>query len=353
MRSMRGVYFAGTVILGTTFLLAGGCGYKNLPVPPESVVPKAIEDLRYSVEDKGVQLTWTYPVETIQGDDIIALSTFDLYMAEVAVEDYCPTCPIPFGEPIEVPGGMTLVEGQRRTAEYNTAMLRSGHKYFFKVSARTNWWAAGADSNIITFVWHEPAAAPKGLKAAADDSSVALSWQPVTTLKDGTTPDAPIKYQVLRGVGAGGFEKLGKPLTTTSFVDSEVTNGTEYRYQVQSILTLGDDTVGGGLTEEIAATPYDRTAPAVPTGVNVIQTSGGVKVIWEGSREEDLAGYRVYRKAKGQKDFKLLGTVEAPYTIYEDTTAGDGAGYRYVVSAIDNAVPPNESKKSKEAATRR
>ena len=351
MRSKRGAYFAGTAILGAAFLFVGGCGYKDLPVPHDSVVPKAIEDLRYTVEDKGVKLTWTYPLETIRGDDMVAISSFDLYRAEVSAADYCPTCPVPFGEPIAVPGGMTLVEGQRRTAEYSTSMLRSGYKYFFKVSARNNWWAAGADSNIVTFVWHEPAGAPRGLKAAADDSSVALSWQPVTSLKDGSALQAPVKYQVYKGAGGGGLEKLGVPLSTASYVDAEVVNGTEYRYQVQTLLTIGEDLVAGGMTDEVSVTPYDRVPPAVPTGVAVIQTSGGVKVIWEGSREDDLAGYTVYRKGKGQ-DFKLLGMVKAPYTIYEDATAGDGSGYRYAVTAVDGAVPPNESNKSKEAAIR-
>ncbi len=56
----RGVHIAATLWLGATLLVSSGCGYKNLPVPPESVVPVAVQDLRYVVDDKGVKLSWTF-----------------------------------------------------------------------------------------------------------------------------------------------------------------------------------------------------------------------------------------------------------------------------------------------------
>ena len=47
MKSRCLVRTIGVLFLSASFLLAGGCGFKNKPVPPESVVPLAIEDLRY------------------------------------------------------------------------------------------------------------------------------------------------------------------------------------------------------------------------------------------------------------------------------------------------------------------
>ncbi len=146
-----GVLF--TIMLGGVALFVGGCGYKNFPVPPESAVPKAIEDLRYQKKGDAVELVWSYPVETINGRDILQIPVFEVYRAEIVLEEYCPKCPIPFAKPIEVTGGEPLREGQRQVKRYTAGMLRRGHKYFFKVQARTNWWAASADSNIISFVW--------------------------------------------------------------------------------------------------------------------------------------------------------------------------------------------------------
>ena len=48
-------------------LLVGGCGYKTMPVPPQEIVPTAITDLRYELDEKGVTLTWTYPAEDREG----------------------------------------------------------------------------------------------------------------------------------------------------------------------------------------------------------------------------------------------------------------------------------------------
>ena len=50
---------AGLFLLATTILVSGGCGYKNPPIPPQSIVPEAVNDLVYTVGDKGVDLTWT------------------------------------------------------------------------------------------------------------------------------------------------------------------------------------------------------------------------------------------------------------------------------------------------------
>ena len=61
MKIGYGARVAGSVFLSVMFLSFGGCGYKNDPVPPASVVPKAIEDLRYSIDESGVSLTWSYP----------------------------------------------------------------------------------------------------------------------------------------------------------------------------------------------------------------------------------------------------------------------------------------------------
>jgi fibronectin type 3 domain-containing protein len=339
------------MVLGAALLLSGGCGYKNPPVPPESVVPKAIEDLRYTTQEDGVRLTWSYPLETISGKDVQEISSFDLYRAEIALDDYCATCPVPYTDPIEVNGGVTVVEGAQRKATYDHGMLRSGHKYFFKVQARTSWWASSADSNVVTFVWHTFAAAPTALTASANDSYVSLSWQPVTTLRDGSPVGAPVRYQVLRSTSGSEFTPIGSTVTDTGFKDRQVKNGEEYRYQVQSQTLFGDDIVAGGASETVTASPLDTTPPPVPTGVMAIQTGSGIRVIWDSSMDDDISGYRVYRRTAGS-DYTLLGNASPSTTTYMDKTAKADATYYYAVTALDNIVPPNESSRSKDATLR-
>ncbi|MBU0961186.1 MAG: hypothetical protein KKD01_17550 [Proteobacteria bacterium] len=344
-------HIAGAILLSGALFLAGGCGYKTKPVPPDSIVPKAIEDLRYSVSEKGVTLTWTYPVETIQGSDLTNITSFDMYRAVVPMDDYCSTCPIPFGEPVEVPGGVVDAEG-RRQATYETALLRSGHKYFFKVQSRTSWWAASADSNIVSFVWHIPAQAPVGIEAEAGDGSVTLRWQPVTRLMDGQEVDYPLRYQLQRSSDNVSFAGIGEAVSENVYVDRRVKNGETYHYKIQSVIMVDENAVGGGLSEAVSAMPLDMTPPASPGGVTVVRTAAGIKVFWDKSPEADVHGYRVYRRAADESEAQLIGEVQAVYTIFEDADVPQDRSFYYSVTAYDQMTPPNESEKSREAGIR-
>jgi len=252
---------------------------------------------------------------------------------------------------VQIPGGEVGVDGKRQ-ATYETALLRSGHKYFFKVRSRTSWWAASADSNIVSFVWHIPAKAPIGVRASASDSRVDLSWQPVTLLIDGEPMDAPLRYQVLRSGDSLPFIPLGEPVSETSFADQGVANGKTYQYKVQSVVMVEDNPVGGGISEPVSATPVDLTAPAPVVGVTAVQTANGIKIFWDKSPEADVQGYRVYRRGENESEASLIGEVQAVYTIYEDVTVPAEGSFYYSVTAFDKMEQPNESERSREAGIR-
>lgn len=340
----------GVFFLGLSVLLAGGCGFKNKPVAPEKVVPQAIEDLRYKVSDKGVQLTWSYPVKTIKGSVLDDISSFSLIFAEIPLSDYCGGCPIPFASPITVDGGSSTDGETRRKAIYDYTLPRAGYKYFFKVRSRTGWLAESADSNVITLVWFDPAEAPGNVTAAPGDHMISLAWQPVT-LKS-TTKDMVVKYQVLRSLDGKEFAKFGDPLTTVGYIDRQVNNGQKYFYAVQTLTEYKNEVAEGGVSKDVMATPIDLTPPLPPTGVTAVRTDTGTKVFWDRSEAPDLAGYKVYRRAADKDEYAMLGKVEPIHTLFVDTNAGEEIRYYYAVTALDGATPANESGKSKEATIR-
>lgn len=352
MKIGYGARAAGSVFLLTALLTVGGCGYKSEPVPPQSVVPKAIDDLRYSIDESGVRLTWSYPVKTIKGTDIADISSFDIYRAVIPLSDICATCPIPFGEPIEIPGGVTSEEGKRRTAEYRTSLLRSGHKYYFKVRSRNSWWAESANSNVVSFLWHIPAAAPEDLALVADDSRISLSWKPVATLIDGSAADGAITYQVLRSQGGKEFESLGVSVTEPQYIDGKVINGQKYFYKVQSQLTFEGNIVNGGMSKVASISPIDKTPPPPPSGIRAVQTGSAIKVFWDQSDDPEVAGYRVYRRPADKKKPELIGEVKAAFTLFIDSKPPENTRVFYSVTAIDQSTPANESDYSREATIR-
>jgi hypothetical protein len=335
-------------LLTFVFLLAsGGCGYKSNPVPSYQLLPTPIIDLGYQLDDKGATLQWSYPSTTVNNDAVTDSVSFDLYRADVPVDSYCKTCPIPFVEPISLPGG-TLPPGGSKVATYQATMLQPGHLYFFKVRSKIGWWIESKDSNIVSFLWQTPPMAPEGLTVISGDSKITLKWHPVSRHQDGTPMTAPVRYKLYRSVGDGAFAQIGEPVSTTSSTDSGVENGKTYSYQIQAINTYNQSTVPGPRSASVTAAPVDRTAPPVPQGVQGIRTDVGVKIYWEHVDGGDLAGYRVYRRAEGQNRPTYVGDVKLPYNMFIDTKVPQKGQLFYMVSSIDMQDPANESAKSSE-----
>jgi uncharacterized protein len=351
MKIMKRSRVAGSFFLVGILLFVGGCGFKDYPIPPDRVVPKPIEDLRYTIDEKGVNLTWSYPMQTIQGSNIEEISSFELYRAVVPLDEYCAGCPIPFGEAQVLPGGVTVQE-TRRKGSFQTSLLRSGHKYFFKVRSRTSWWASSEDSNIVSFIWHTPAKAPEGLKVKVGEGTVFLQWSPANAYMDGRKVDMPVKYQILRSRDGQEFEAIGEPVSDSQYIDRQVAVNQKYHYKVQSVVLLEGNIVNGGTSEEVNVVTVDLTPPVPPTGVAVISVDGGVKVFWEKSTESDLAGYRVYRRASNQETPVLLGEVKAGILSFIDSHVPADIRVYYSVTAFDKAQPANESQNSREATLR-
>ncbi|WP_153305808.1 fibronectin type III domain-containing protein [Desulfogranum mediterraneum] len=342
-----------TIDIGCTVLLLGvlvlgGCGYKDMPVAPQQVVPQAVTDLRHQLSEKGVTLYWSYPIETVTGDDLYDISEFVMYRAVVPVDSFCETCPIPFGPPISLPGGALPDEG-KKTASYQATLLRPGNLYFFKVRSKSGWWAESADSNVVRFLWNTPAQAPAGVSITAGDGSTTLRWQPVSSNLDGSPLTVPVRYQVYRSSGNAEFAPLGDALQATSYTDRDVVNGRKYFYQIQVVSLYGEDIVGGGVSEGVAATPVDSTPPPPPSGLRGVKTPVGIKVFWSPVKAKDLKGYRVYRRLPGDSAPQLAGEVLLPYTMFIDRQPPkDAARLHYSVSSIDNRTPANESRSTKE-----
>lgn len=132
-----------------------GCGKKTSLVPPRKLVPVAITDLRYTLDEKGVSLKWSYPTKMENGDKLQAVESFEVFRAAVPEDEFCQGCPIEFEEPVEIDGGRLPPSGELKTASYTEGYLQKGFHYFYKVRSRAGWWYPSADSNTVSFVWRE------------------------------------------------------------------------------------------------------------------------------------------------------------------------------------------------------
>ncbi len=88
----------------------------------------------------------------------------------------------------------------------------------------------------------QPPSTPSGLKAVAGNAQVQLQWSAATGASS---------YNVKRGTATGGPYTTVGQVTSTSYTDSSVTNGTTYYYVVTAVNAVGES----GNSNEASATP--------------------------------------------------------------------------------------------------
>ncbi len=99
----------------------------------------------------------------------------------------------------------------------------------------------------------------------------------------------------------------------------------------------------GPLSTEACVTPVDVFPPLPPSDLRLFWRAEQTELSWSESVSQDVVGYHVYRSGPDGSGFERL--TESPI---DQTTFGDGArdprgAFRYAVTAIDGADPPNES----------
>ncbi len=167
----------------------------------------------------------------------------------------------------------------------------------------------------------QPVSPPRGLNAAANGNTVALSWQRPAVVGTGIA-----RYEVLRdGV------VIGQP-TTTSFNDATAVAGTTYTYAVRAVGT-GGYTSESSVSVTFTVAAADVTPPSIPQSVTAAVNGAAPSVTlgWAASTDNvAVRGYLVHR------NFQFRAWVPAG-TTFTDTTVVSGQTYRYEIRAQDTS----------------
>jgi hypothetical protein len=127
-------------LIGLT--LVSGCGVKSAPVPPQTVYPAAISDLRASADLAGINLTWSRPTHYVSGHSMRDLGGFVLLRSQ---RDQ------PFEPLVEIPVTDQERFAPQRTFSYIDGETQLGDSYRYEIVSRTTDGYTSAPSNEVRF----------------------------------------------------------------------------------------------------------------------------------------------------------------------------------------------------------
>jgi fibronectin type 3 domain-containing protein len=142
-------------------------------------------------------------------------------------------------------------------------------------------------------------------------------------------------YSVYRGTTASGESAYVSGITTTSYADTGVANGTTYYYKVTAVNAVGE----GPQSSEVSATPF--TVPGAPTSlVAKPASSKGVTLTWNAPSNggSAITGYRIYRsRSASSQSYYVTVTCSSGTCSFTDTNTWRGYTYYYRVAATNAA----------------
>ena len=217
--------------------------------------------------------------------------------------------------------GATPIATGLTTPTYSDTGLFNGTKYYYKVAAVNSGGVSGMSNEASATPEPPTPVAPTGLTATAGNATVTLGW----TASSGAT-----SYNVYRGTTAGGegATAIATGITTPSYADTTVTNGTTYYYKVAAVDASGTSP----LSSEVSATPEPPT-PVAPTGLTATAGNASVTLGWTAST--GATSYNVYRGTTtgGEGATAIATGITTPS--YTDTTVTNGTTYYYKVAAVN------------------
>jgi len=203
--------------------------------------------------------------------------------------------------------------------------------YFYVARTVSEKEFSSALSNMAAILIRRPPLPPTALAVTGSAEGVQIGWT-------SSTDDAVVGYNVYRkSVHSPAYDAPIKTVgkDTESFLDASALFGERYIYTVTAVRNVAP-LAESSFSAEREVDFADRFAPAPPIGLAALPEPGQVRLLWEASPEDDLAGYFVYRTGEAGDDQKINEeAIPTPSLI--DRNATSGQQYTYTVRAVDQA----------------
>jgi Tol biopolymer transport system component/fibronectin type 3 domain-containing protein len=144
---------------------------------------------------------------------------------------------------------------------------------------------------------------------------------------------AAIQFQYKK-VQDVAWTNLGAPVTTMPYVSYFDPTTLGLPFGDYHLTAIAIDT-GGKIDPapaSITVTHTDLTPPEIPADLTAVTNGAVVTISWNANREQDLAGYNIYRTSGTTK--KKINATPVNQPRFQDANLGDGI-YTYEITAID------------------
>lgn len=211
--------------------------------------------------------------------------------------------------------------------------LTQGRTYYFTVDA-VNSKGLTRIKNEVSVLISDLTLNANSLTTLGKNGSVDLSWS-------ASSGRGTITYSILRSTTSGsGYTQIASNLSSTSYTDTTVVNGTTYYY----VFYATNEFLSTGYSLEKSALPV--FPPLAPTGVSAEGRQNSNLLSWSVASGLGTITYHIDRSTTSGAGFSSLAS-NLSTTTYTDTSALAGITYYYKIRA-ENAggISPDSSEAS-------
>ncbi len=328
-----------------------GCGLKGDPMPPLSTVPIRTQDFDLRQQGSWILFEMGYPETTAGGMVLGGVDAVELLQQVKPIQgEQPPTLDL---REFEATAETLLT---LRGAELAAAV--TGDRIQFRLplteelpeeptanifGVRTvKGEEASAVSNLVPISPVEPPAPPADLEVTALAEGVELRWT-----AEGDDPEGFDVYR--RDARVRGYaDTVGRAAgDKRRFVDRSARYGNRYIYTVRTVASA-EPLIQSADAGEREIEYLDRFAPPLPRNFVALAERASIRLRWDPSAAEDVAGYILFRREPG-RDFHRLEQDPVTGVEFLDRGLTSGFSYSYRIQVVDRE--GNESELSDPVTT--
>lgn len=188
-----------------------------------------------------------------------------------------------------------------------------------------------------------PPLGPTNLEKEVYDKKVALRWEHL--VKDEDQTEYHLYVTQMNDTIFYREESVVIPLESKTYEFMFPRYGT-YGLKVAAVDQEGNT----GFSNIVYIEILDKIAPEPPSNVHIVADTGRLEIRWDRNKENDIAGYKIYRSIQGKRSALTLLTADLfPEPHFTDSLPANAINsFTYSVLAIDSS--GNESKLSEPAS---